>query len=91
MYVRCKNAPGVVEKRCSVKAFLERGEKRNDWVVYLHQVLLLEFGRLSSCDVRLSRALIQKVALTLLEEENSAYTSSDIDPTTVRQLLSTLQ
>ena len=34
--------------------------------------------------MRLSRALIQKVALTLLEEENSAYTSSDVDPTTGR-------
>ena len=36
--------------------------------------------------MQLSRLLIKYVALTLLEEDNSAYDSSDIDPTTRRQI-----
>ena len=48
---------------------------------------LFEFERLSSIDVQLSRLLIKYITLTLLEEGNSAYDSSDIDPTTNRQIL----
>ena len=86
MCLRSKNVPGIAEKRCAVKAFQGRGRKRNDWVTYLHQVLLSEFERLCSSDVRLSRALIQKVALSLLEDENSDYMSTDVDPTTGRPI-----
>ena len=71
MYVRCKSIPGLVEKRCVIKALHGRGKKRHDWVEYLHQILLSEFERLSSSDLQLSRGLIQNVALTLLREENS--------------------
>ena len=70
LYVRSKNIPGLVEKRSGVKALHGRGRKRNDWVIHLHQKLLLEFERLSYSDVRLSRALILDVALTLLKKKN---------------------
>ena len=86
IYVRCKSVAGFVEKRCAVKALHGRGRKRHDWVEYLHQVLLCEFERLSSSDVQLSRAFIQNAALSFLAEEDSACTSSDVDPTTGRPL-----
>ena len=64
MYVRCKSIPGLVEKRCVVKALHGLGKKRHDWVEYLHKILLSEFKRLSSNDLQLSRGLIHYVALT---------------------------
>ena len=86
MYVRCKSIPGLVEKRCAIKALHGRGKKRHDWVEYLHQMLLSEFERLRSSYLQLSRGLIQNVALTLFQEENSVYSSSDVDPTSGQQI-----
>ena len=36
IYVRCKNVPGLIEKRIAVKALHGRGRKGQDWVIYLH-------------------------------------------------------
>ena len=76
----------MVEKRRAVKTLRGRGRQRHDWVEYLHQILLSEFERLCSSDVQLSRSLMKYATVALLEEENSAYSSCDVDPTTSRQI-----
>ena len=74
----------MAEKRFAVKALHGRGTKRQDWVEYLHQILLHEFEWISSSYVQLSRSLIKSVALTLLVEDGAPYTSSNADSTTGR-------
>ena len=86
MYVRSKYVPGLVEKQIAVKALHGRGRKLQDWVKYLHEMLLSEFDRLISSDLQLSCAVIQYFAFTLLAEENSTYKSSDIDLASSRRI-----
>ena len=86
LFVRCKSIPRLADKRCVVKDLRGRGGKGHNWVEHLHRILLFESERLSFSDVQLSRSLIKYVAFIWFEEESSAYNSSDVDPTTGRQI-----
>ena len=54
-----------------MKVLSGRGRKRNRWVEYFHQLFHLEFERFSSPNIKLSRGVLQYLAVLLLNENNS--------------------
>ena len=89
--ITSKNVSGISTKRCVVEVLSGRGRKRNDWVEYLHQLLYLEFERFSSTNIKLSRGVLQYLAVLLLNESDSKYTPNDADPTSGRPISNTLR
>ena len=84
--ITSKNASEISTKRCAVKVLSGRERKRNDWVEYLHQLLYLEFEIFSSTNIKLSRGVLQYLAVLLLNENDSIYTPNDADPTSGRPI-----
>lgn len=60
-------ASSIGLKNHSFKALGERGARTADWVIALHEALLLEFEKLQSMHVKLFPSYLSSVALLLMQ------------------------
>ena len=78
--------PGISVKRRNVKTLSGRGSKRADWVEYLPAVLREEFDRYTSARVQMSRSLLQYIAVSLEQEDESPFGPGELDSTSYRPI-----
>jgi DDE superfamily endonuclease len=74
-------------KKCALKTLGGRGRKRAPWVEWLHEELLQEFERLSSCGVKFSNDVLQLLAKSILENsEHDTFKANYFDPLDKKQI-----
>jgi hypothetical protein len=66
--------------RRPTKARKGRGRKRSRWVSWLYEALLVEFERLKKAGVTFSLAILQEVAMEILNSPGSAFDMQYRDP-----------
>jgi DDE superfamily endonuclease len=67
-----RNQDGAV-RRVRFKASAGRGRKRAPWVVWLHDLLVVEFARLRSLGVKITNSLLIEAAISLLERSTGEF------------------